>query len=367
MRDREARLGCVRASIPKPLLDVLWHDDPGHLVVESQRERVAAHVEDADEERDRARPAEPLEERFEVREVEEDLRHRELRSRLELAFEALELELEVVRGGIDCDAEEERCRRVDLTAVEVLARVHARDDLSEPDRVDLVYAACARIVARFRSVWQQASLGTFLKNSAIVASGTVILSLVIAAMGGYAFSQLHWRGRQLAYYFVLAFLAVPPVALLVPIYDEMNRLGLIDTYWSVILLYTALGTPFNVYLMTSYLRSINAELIEAARMDGAGTHAIFREVILPLAKPPLATLAIFNFLFAWNEFIFALLLLQSDSVKTATVGVLQLQGRYSTTYPTLAAGLLIISLPVIGIYLFFQRYLVRAIVAGGVK
>ena len=90
-------------------------------------------------------------------------------------------------------------------------------------------------------------------------------------------------------------------------------------------------------------------------------------MILPLATPALATLAIFNFLFAWNEFVFALLLLQSDSVKTATVGVLQLQGRYSTTYPTLVAGLLIISLPVIGIYLFFQRYLVRAIVAGGVK
>jgi raffinose/stachyose/melibiose transport system permease protein len=219
----------------------------------------------------------------------------------------------------------------------------------------------------FRSVWQQASLGTFLKNSAIVASGTVVLSLVIAAMGGFAFAQLRWRGRQVVYYFVLVFLAVPPVALLVPIYDEMNRLGLINTYWSVILLYTALGTPFNVYLMTSYLRGINSEFIEAARIDGAGINGIFREVILPLATPALATLAIFNFLYAWNEFVFALLLLQSDSVKTATVGVLQLQGRYSTTYPTLVAGLLIISLPVVGIYLFFQRYLVRAIVAGGVK
>jgi len=222
-------------------------------------------------------------------------------------------------------------------------------------------------LSAFRSVWEQASLGTFVRNSAIVTGGTVVLSLVIAATGGYAFSQLRWRGRNVTYYFVIAWLAIPPVALLVPIYEEMNRLGLIDTYWSVILLYTALGTPFNVYLMSSYLRSISSEFIEAARMDGAGAHSIFREVVLPLARPPLATLAIFNFLFAWNEFIFALLLLQSDSVKTATVGVLQLQGRYSTTYPTLVAGLLIVSLPVIGIYLFFQRYLVRAIVAGGIK
>lgn len=222
-------------------------------------------------------------------------------------------------------------------------------------------------LSAFRSVWQQASLGTFVRNSVIVTGGTVLLSLVIAAMGGYAFSQLRWRGQRGIYFFVIGWLAVPPVALLVPIYDEMNRLGLVNTYWSVILLYTALGTPFNVYLMTSYLRGISGDFIEAARMDGAGPHAIFREVVLPLARPPLATLAIFNFLFAWNEFVFALLLLQSDSVKTATVGVLQLQGRYSTTYPTLVAGLLIVSLPVIGVYLFFQRYLVRAIVAGGIK
>jgi ABC-type glycerol-3-phosphate transport system permease component len=147
----------------------------------------------------------------------------------------------------------------------------------------------------------------------------------------------------------------------------MIRLGLIDTYWSVILLYTALNTPFNVYLMSSYLRGINGEFAEAARMDGANPHRIFAEVILPLSLPALATLAVFNFLYAWNEFIFALLLLQSDSVKTATVGVLQLQGRLSLNYPELAAGLLITSLPVIGVYLFFQRYLVRAIVAGGIK
>jgi multiple sugar transport system permease protein len=119
--------------------------------------------------------------------------------------------------------------------------------------------------------------------------------------------------------------------------------------------------------MSSYLSGVSGEFVEAARMDGASTHRVFLEVIVPLARPALATLAVFNFLFAWNEFVFALLLLQSDNVKTVTVGVLQLQGRYSVNYPELAAGLLVASLPVIGVYLFFQRYLVRAIVAGGVK
>jgi raffinose/stachyose/melibiose transport system permease protein len=219
----------------------------------------------------------------------------------------------------------------------------------------------------FKAVWQQASLGIYIRNSAIITTGTVVLSLAIAAMAGYAFSHLQWRGRGWVYFFVLAWLAVPPVALLVPIYDEMNGIGLINTYWSVILLYTALNTPFNVYLMTSYLRNVSGEFAAAARIDGAGPHNIFWEIILPLARPAISTLAVFNFLFAWNEFVFALLLLQTDSVKTATVGVVQLQGRYTVNYPELVAGLLIVSLPVIGVYLFFQRYLVRAIVAGGIK
>lgn len=219
----------------------------------------------------------------------------------------------------------------------------------------------------FSSAWGSANIGLYIRNSAIVTTGTVVLSLIVAATAGYAFSQQDWRGKRATYLFVLAWLAVPPVALMVPVYYEMSSLGLINTYWSVILLYTALNTPFNVYLMTSYLRGLPDELMEAARIDGAGIHATFVQVILPMARPALATLAVFNVLYAWNEFVFALLLLQTESVKTATVGVLQLQGRFSVNYPVLVAGLLLTSLPVIGVYLFFQRYLVRAIVAGAVK
>ena len=169
------------------------------------------------------------------------------------------------------------------------------------------------------------------------------------------------------YLFVISWLAVPPVALIVPVYVEMSDLHLINTFWSVILFYTAINTPFNVYLMASYLKGLPDEVMEAAWMDGARVHSAFLRVIVPMARPALSTLAVFNFLFAWNEFVFALLLLQSDNVKTATVGVLELQGRFSVNYPVLVAGLFIVSLPVIGIYLFFQRYLVRAIVAGAVK
>jgi len=219
----------------------------------------------------------------------------------------------------------------------------------------------------FRRAWTGASIDTYFRNSVVVSAATVLLSVALASMAGYSLSKLRWRFQRPTFFFLLAWMAIPPLLLMVPIYVEMVDLGLIDTYWSVVFLYTALNLPFNVYLMTAYFRSLPDELLEAARIDGAGVHQIFGRILVPLARPALATLCIFNFLWAWNEFVFALLLLQSDSVRTLTVGVLALQGRFTTDYPALMAGLLITSLPVIGVYLVFQRHLVRAIAAGAVK
>lgn len=219
----------------------------------------------------------------------------------------------------------------------------------------------------FERAWTGANIDVYFRNSAIITLSTVALTVICATLAGYAFAKIPWRLRSAVYFFVLVWIAIPPLLLMVPIYVEMVNLGLLDTWASVILLYTALNLPFNVYLMTAFFRSLPDELIEAARMDGAGVHRVFLRVLMPLAKPALATLIIFNFLWAWNEFLFALLLLQSDGVKTLTVGVLALQGRFTTDYPALMAGLLITSLPVIGAYLVFQRHLVRGLVAGAVK
>ena len=219
----------------------------------------------------------------------------------------------------------------------------------------------------FRRAWSGATINTYFRNSLIVTLGTVALTIVCATLAGYAFAKIRWRGSSVAYYFLLAWIAIPPLLLIVPVYVEIVDLGLLDTYWSVILLYTGLNLPFNIYLMTAFFRGLPDELLEAARIDGAGIHRSFLLIMAPLARPALATLAIFNFLWAWNEFLYALLLLTSDSVKTLTVGVLQLQGRFTTDYPAMMAGLLITSLPVVGVYLIFQRHLVRAIVAGASK
>jgi ABC-type glycerol-3-phosphate transport system permease component len=198
-------------------------------------------------------------------------------------------------------------------------------------------------------------------------TGAVSLCAFIGCTAGYAFSKLRWPLRRLAYFFVLSWIAIPPVTLIVPIYIEMIRLHLYDTYAAEILLFAAITTPFNTYLMTAFFRSLPDELVEAARMDGASTSGIFWRVMLPLGRPALATLIIFNALGVWNEFIFALLLLPSPAVKTLTVGILQLQGQYFTDDPALMAGLLMTALPMIAAYVFFQKYLIKAVVAGAVK
>jgi ABC-type glycerol-3-phosphate transport system permease component len=219
----------------------------------------------------------------------------------------------------------------------------------------------------FARAWVQANIGTYFVNSVIVTTGAVLLSVALAATSGYAFSTLRWPGRRFTYFGILAWMAIPPILLMVPIYVEMVDLGLIDTYWSVIFLYSSLNLPFNMYLMTAFFRSVPNEILEAARVDGASVHTVFRRIMLPMSVPALATLVIFNALYVWNEFVFALLLLHDDKVRTLTVGVNQLVGRFFFDYPALLAGMLITSLPMVAVYLIFQSYLVRAISAGALK
>ncbi|HET9894027.1 MAG TPA: carbohydrate ABC transporter permease [Streptosporangiaceae bacterium] len=222
-------------------------------------------------------------------------------------------------------------------------------------------------LSTLKQVWMGGDVGVFLRNSTVITVGSTVLSIIVSTMAGFSFSKVRWRLSGVVYYFILAWLALPPVVLIVPIYIEMVQLHLINTYLSVILLYTAFNIPFNTFLMTAFFRALPDDLIEAARLDGANPHQIFVRVLVPLAKPALGTLAIFNILYAWNEFIFALLLLSSNGVKTLTVGVLQLQGRYTTDYPVIMAGLLVASIPVVVAYLFFQKFLVRGIVSGAVR
>jgi ABC-type glycerol-3-phosphate transport system permease component len=221
----------------------------------------------------------------------------------------------------------------------------------------------------FRRAWEGASIGDSFVNSVEISVGTVILSIVVATMAAYACAKIRWRLRREVFLFLLVWIVVPPLVLLVPVYIELSSLPLLHTNllnskFGIVLVYTAVNLPFNMYLMTAYFSSLPDELLEAARIDGANVPQTFVFVMVPLARPALATLAIFNFLWAWNEFMFALFILTSTSTKPLTVAVQQLQGRFDQDPTGLMAGLCIATLPVIGVYLVFQRHLVRAITAG---
>jgi len=166
----------------------------------------------------------------------------------------------------------------------------------------------------FRRAWDGASIGSSFVNSIEISVGTVVLSVAVATMAAYACSKIAWWPRQVIFLFLLFWIVVPPLVLLVPVYIELASMPLIhtnllDSKLGIVLVYTSVNLPFNVYLMTAYFRSLPDELLEAARIDGASVPQTFALVMVPLARPALATLAIFNFLWAWNEFMFALFIL----------------------------------------------------------
>jgi raffinose/stachyose/melibiose transport system permease protein len=216
----------------------------------------------------------------------------------------------------------------------------------------------------FRTAWHAASIGVYMRNSAIVSIGSVALCIATAVALAFALVFLQWPGRNLVYTLCLVLLAVPPLLLLIPIFKEIADLQLVDSLWGVILLYAALTIPFSVYLLVAYMRSLPVAVIEAAVLDGASVPLLLTRMVLPLSIPAIGTACIFTFIFCWNEFIYAFVLLQDNSVRTLPAGLAGLQGRFFTDFPVLLAATMLSVLPVIALYVFFQRFLVRGIAVG---
>jgi ABC-type glycerol-3-phosphate transport system permease component len=207
----------------------------------------------------------------------------------------------------------------------------------------------------------------YLLNSLIVVVTAVILLVAISSLAGYALACIGFRGSNLVLLSIVCLLAVPAAVVMIPVYRTVGQLGMINTYPGLILTYTALNLPFSIYLMTSYFGGIPREILEAATIDGAGQFRQFRSIALPLARPALSTSATLNFLWLFNELLFALLILQDDEKRTLPVGLATLQGQHTTPVPLLASGLLISLIPVLLLFFFAQRHLARGLTVGAVK
>jgi len=205
----------------------------------------------------------------------------------------------------------------------------------------------------------------WLLNSAVIAVSITVFHVLFDSMAGYAFARKSFPGRNLIFLLLLSTLMIPPQVTLIPNFLLISRLGLADSYLGVIL--PGLADVFGIFLMRQYLQTLPREVEDAARVDGAGEWGVFWGIVLPLAKPAVATLAIFMFMRSWNNFIWPLIVLRSGERYTLPVGVATLQGEFATDVGLIMAGAAVAAVPMIVFFLLFQRYFLDGIRVGALK
>ncbi|MET0414878.1 MAG: carbohydrate ABC transporter permease [Actinoplanes sp.] len=217
------------------------------------------------------------------------------------------------------------------------------------------------------TAWTSVGMARYAANSLLVVACSVFLLLLFGSMAGFALSQLRFRGSSALFIGCLAALFIPFQVIMVPLARIMGDSGLVDTYPGLILAYVAQFLPFTIFLMTSYYKTIPAEIVDAARIDGNTVYGVYRRIMLPLGAPALLSVGILNTLFCWNDVLIALLMMPSAEHRTLMVGVTSLRGQYSEDIPTFASGVLIAAIPVLAVYLFLQRQIADGVAAGSTK
>jgi multiple sugar transport system permease protein len=217
----------------------------------------------------------------------------------------------------------------------------------------------------YRALFTRLNLGRYLLNSAFVATTVTVTSLLINSMAGYAFAKLRFRGRDRTFRFLTLGLVIPVQVSMLPLFLLLREMGLINTYWGVII--PGLASIFGIFLIRQYALSIPDDLIDAARIDGASEFRIYWSIILPVVRPILATLAIWTFLSTWNDFMWPLIVLSDDSMFTLPVALANLSGERVQDTELMMAGSVLTTLPVMLVFIFLQRYYVEGITMGSVK
>ena len=221
------------------------------------------------------------------------------------------------------------------------------------------------LLSNFTRAWDKYPFGTWLLNSWVIAIVSVTITVTINVICGYAFAKLRFPGRNLLFLLILSTLMIPIQVLMVPQFEIVADLGWVNSNWGVIIPRAA--EAFGIFFARQYFRGIPDELLEAARIDGAREWSILWRIVLPLSKPLIAVLVIFTFMWRWNEFAWPLIVLNDSTSYTLPVGMLFLKGQYTTDQTALMSMSIVSVLPMIAVFLFFQRYFVEGIARTGLK
>ncbi|WP_314414570.1 carbohydrate ABC transporter permease [Streptomyces kroppenstedtii] len=219
----------------------------------------------------------------------------------------------------------------------------------------------------YETAWSVAGFSHLIRHSLIIAVGVVPACLVLSALAGYALGTMRLPGGNAMAAFFIAGLTIPVELIVVPLYFDLRSLGLTNSYLGVILVEIALFMPFSVFWMRTHFLSTPTSLVEAARMDGASSATILVRILLPLARPSLMTLGLLVFMWSWNQFLLVLVLIQDTTKHTAPAGLGFFVGQNSTDIPTLAAGTIIVMLPILILFVVFQRSFIAGLLQGAMK
>lgn len=208
----------------------------------------------------------------------------------------------------------------------------------------------------------------YLKNSLIVSFGSSFMATLVAAFAGYSFSKFRYRGRKFVMGMFMMSQAFPQAILLLSIYMLMNKTGLLGSYWALIISYVVFTLPVGTWTLKSYFDAISDSLIESAKMDGAGNFRIMMQIVFPLAVPGMISIAIYGFVWAWNDLLYAMTLVTDNARKTLAPGlVMTFLGEASTNWGYMMAASIVAAIPVMIIFVFLQRYFIQGLTAGAVK
>lgn len=207
----------------------------------------------------------------------------------------------------------------------------------------------------------------WLMNTVVIAGGSVILTTLLASLAAFALAWTFRKPPAVLVALISILMMIPPIVMLIPLYQMASAANLIDTFVAVILIYGGLMMPFSAYMLLGFFRTVPREMLEAAAIDGAGALRIYWSVMLPLSIPSLLTLGVVNLLWSWSELLIAVTFLQSNSTRTLMVGISMFQSKTNLNVPLTMAGLVIATLPIVALYLFSQHYFIRGLTMGSIK